>query len=101
MPLKAKYIIIVCDDDELCKQLDNSLREQPAAVKTAIVNTVDQLMELVTTKAPDTILLYLVQAQSTPAQWIRCIRKETLMDSIPILVYSGAPDEKELRESLI
>ena len=98
---KIKYIIIVCDDDQLCKQLHNSLKKQPAVAKTAVVNSVPELMEKALEEIPDTILLYLVQPQSTPAQWIRCIRQEISMDTIPIMVYSGVPDEKELRDLLV
>ena len=101
MPLKTKkYIIIVCDDEELCQQLDQSLKEQPPLARTAIVNTFEQLHELVAQETPDTILLYLVQPECAPAQWIKQIRNAKTMDNIPILSYSGEPDAPDLRELL-
>lgn len=96
----TKYIIIVCDDEELCQQLDQSLKEQPPVARTTIVNTLEQLKELVRQELPDTILLYLVQPQCAPAQWIRKIRNEKSMDNIPIHSYSGRPDAPDLRELL-
>lgn len=100
MPGKERYIIIICDDEELCKQLHNSFQAHPVIARTAIVNTLDQLKELAEEKMPDTILLYLVQAYCTPAQWIRSIRQDTKMDAVRILVYSGAPDAPDLRDLL-
>ncbi|RXK86361.1 response regulator [Filimonas effusa] len=96
----SKYIIIVCDDEELCRQLDQSLKEQPPVARTAIVNTLEQLHELIAQELPDTILLYLVQPECAPAQWIRKIRNEKAMDNIPLLSYSGEPDAPDLRELL-
>ncbi len=91
---KAPYVLVIEDDQAICRMLDEHFHQDGYEVDTA--DTIAAGLERMTSRLPDVLLLDLMLPREDGWTFLRKRQQDPALAAIPVLVISAAPQQRLL-----
>jgi len=97
MSSQLNHIILLCDDEKNGPEACHLIGSVDPFLQVHLVYNLDELLRALKTFIPKLIIVYVVGKDDIFSRYVKRLRKEMHLDSIPIYVYSVLPTREEIR----
>ena len=96
MQAKSRYIILFYDHSEKVLSMKQLLQHLPVPVETDCVENFQQLEEMLESRVPDLIIVYVNNSEVRYIDHLKTLRVNNGIDEIPVYVFTELPEKQTL-----
>ncbi|OQP61817.1 hypothetical protein A3860_30595 [Niastella vici] len=96
MQAKSRYIILFYDHSEKVHTMKQLLQHLPVPVETDYVENFQQLEEMLDSRVPDLIIVYVNNPEVGYVDHLKTLRVNNEIDEIPVYVFTELPEKQTL-----
>jgi len=96
MQAKPRYIILFYDHSEKVLSMKQLLQHLPVPVETDCVENFQQLEEMLDSRVPDLIIVYVNNPEVGYIDHLKTLRINNGIDEIPVYVFTELPEKQTL-----
>jgi len=96
MQAKSRYIILFYDHSEMVLSMKQLLQHLPVPVETDCVENFQQLEEMLESRVPDLIIVYVNNSEVRYIDHLKTLRVNNGIDEIPVYVFTELPEKQTL-----
>ena len=96
MQAKSRYIILFYDHSEKVHSMKQLLQHLPVPVETDCVENFQQLENILDSRIPDLIIVYVNNPDVGYVDYLKSMRVNNGIDEIPVYVFTELPEKQTL-----